>query len=396
MSLRILILHSRYRSYGGEDAVVEEEARALSAAGHEVHLEIDPGVLKTAPVDLARLALKTPYDRSREAWTRELLRKTKADLIHAHNFFPSLTPAVHTAAALEGVAVVQTLHNYRLICAAGHLTRDGKSCEKCVHGTNAWAIFHRCYHRSIVGSAAVAAMQWRANSLTWHRHVDRFIALTELARGQFIAAGLPADIICVKPNFVADHPAPALDVGARQGFVYAGRLSPEKGVDVLLGAWRHLPGVPLTILGEGPERATLERSASSDVCFLGHRTRDEVRRLVAGSRALVVPSVWNEGFPVVIAEAFATGTPVIASRIGALPQIVIDGLNGATFRAGDENHLAQTVTELNGSNDLRARLSAGARQAYERYYSPSTSIGMLGEIYEQAIVRRRSLRLPLR
>lgn len=385
--MKLLLLHNRYQQAGGEDKVVGMEADMLRAAGHEVHLELVSNDSIAGFAGKVRTLLATPYDAQRIGWMHELLDRTAAELVHIHNFFPLLTPAVHEAAVGRGVPVVQTLHNYRLICAAGTLMRDGVVCEKCLSGRSA-AILHRCYRGSVAGSAAVVAMQARAEREgTWERSVTRFIALTEFARSKFIEGGLPKDRLVVKPNFVRT-PARAA-AATRKGALFVGRLSAEKGAAVLMRAWQQVGGMPLSIIGEGPERAALEAMAPGNVRFLGQLSAERVAEEMGAAQMLLVPSLWYEGFPMTIVEAFAAGLPVVASDIGSLSEIVTEGELGRRFAPNDHVRLAAIVNELQVRPDLLARYGQSARAAYERLYTPERNLAMLEAIYRDAIGERR-------
>ena len=208
--MRLLIVHNSYQRAGGEDVAVAMEADMLRAAGHSVHLELVSNDSIVGFPSKVRTLLRTPYDPDRRAWMNDLIDRSGAELVHVHNFFPLLTPAVHETAARRGLAVVQTLHNFRLICAGAMLLRDGAVCEKCLTGTRLSGVVHRCYRGSLPGSIAVTAMQARAEREgTWQHSVHRFIALTEFARSKFIAGGLPADRIAVKPNAITGGAPPA-------------------------------------------------------------------------------------------------------------------------------------------------------------------------------------------
>lgn len=388
--MKVLILHNAYREPGGEDAVVAAERRLLTEAGHDVHLAtVSNEAIRTGRQKLSTL-VRAPCDPARRDWTAALVSRTGAEIVHVHNFFPLLTPAVHAAAAQAGCAVVQTLHNYRLLCAGGTFLRDGEPCEKCLGGTRLWGVAHRCYRGSLPGSAAVAAMQWRAERMrTWQRDVHGFIALSAFARAKFIEGGLPADRISVKPNVAPENPAVA--AAARRGVLFVGRLSREKGVAVLLEAARALPRTAVTIIGDGPDRAALEAMAPPNVRFAGRQPPEQVAAAMAAAACLVVPSLWYEGFPMVVAEAFAAGLPVVASDIGALAEIVGDGRHGLLFRAGDPADLSGKLSAALSSGVL-PRLGERAGRTYRERLSPEANLRQLVLIYERAIERSRRVR----
>jgi len=383
--MRILIIHNKYQLAGGEDAAVAAEVAALASAGHDIHLElISNDDIVTAGAKL-KVFMTSPYDSARSEWASHLVDRFRPEVVHVHNFFPKVTPAVHERVAERGIAVVQTLHNYRLICAGALLLREGIVCEKCVVGSHAWGVIHRCYRGSLAGSLAVTRMQHRAKRREiWTKSVHRFIALTEFARQKFVAGGLPAARIEVKPNLVSQVPQNILHP-SRHGALFVGRLASEKGVDVLMQAWARVPSIHLTILGDGPERSRLEKSAPRNVTFAGQVNQASVQTYMRSALFLIVPSICYEGFPMTIVEAFSVGLPVIASQIGSLAEIVEDGVNGLHFTPGDSEALASAARDLENDRALLLLLQDGASNSFQERYLPSKNIRKLEEIYQAAI-----------
>jgi glycosyltransferase involved in cell wall biosynthesis len=384
--LRVLLVHNRYQQYGGEDTVVEAEAQLLRDAGHDVDLLIcDNDGIQGFRSKLTAAALTTynPYTR---AMVRERLQSERPDIVHVHNLFPQLTPSIFDACIEEGVPSVMTLHNYRIACSNALLFRDGAPCEDCLHGTPYNAVLHGCYRSSRIGSAVVATMiAYHRRAGTWQTKVSRFIALTEFARGKLIAAGLPADKIRIKPNFVQDPMNGGVpSAGSGQHALYVGRLSIEKGVKTLLAAWADID-IPLRIVGDGPLRDELERAAPPNVIFLGHQDRADVFREIAGAMFLLVPSIWYEGFPMTVVEAMAMGKPIIASAIGGLQEIVTDGQEGLHFRAGSEADLQRAVQQILTSPMALEEMGSRARIRYLNGLSPSSNAQVLNDIYAEML-----------
>jgi glycosyltransferase involved in cell wall biosynthesis len=384
---RVLVLHNHYQQAGGEDSVFASEVALLRTAGCDVEtLEVSNDNIRNASGQAAA-ALGVVYNPHGRKIVAAALKRVRPDVLHVHNFFPQISPAVFDACAEAQVPAVWTLHNFRVTCANGLLFRDGHPCEDCVGRAPLPAIAHRCYRGSAIGSAAVAAMiaYHRARG-TWQTKVARFIALTEFSRAIAVRAGLPAARIAVKPNFLPDPRqgiGPAK--GGRIGAVYVGRLSPEKGVASMTEAWGTLPGIPLTILGDGPDRASLERAAPPNVRFLGFQERDTVLRAVAGARALILPSTCYENFPMTVVEAMALGTPVIASRIGALQSIVSDGRDGLHFAPGDAADLARIVRAAFADPTRLDRLGEAARETWRTTMSPEINLAQLLAIYRDTM-----------
>jgi glycosyltransferase involved in cell wall biosynthesis len=373
--VRILVAHSRYRSgpASGENAVVADEARVLQEAGHEVHV-FEASVSGT--FDALRAAPGAIWDPGRAAALRRLIRRYRPDVVHVHNLFPALSPAVIRAAAAEGVPVVMTLHNFRLMCLPATFLRDGRVCEDCA-GRLPWpGVVHGCYRRSRAQSAVLATSLVLHRWLGTFERVSRFIAVSGFVRDKYVAAGFEPWRIVVKPNFA--WPGPRRE-GPGRYFLFVGRLSPEKGVATLLSAWRQDLG-RLLVVGDGPEAPGLRRLAPGGVEFRGAVAREEARRLVAQARAVLVPSIWYEAFPRVVVEAYAAGVPVVAGRIGALPEVVEDGVTGLLAEPGDPASWAAAVGRLI-DDGVSERLGEGAYRAWATRYTPEANLRRLEGIY---------------
>ncbi|MFG5117995.1 glycosyltransferase [Methylorubrum sp. POS3] len=391
MSARILIVHNQYQIRGGEDAVVEREAAALARAGCAVETLIFSNDDIQGPVDRLRAAVEAPHARRGIRRVVEAVRRFRPDVVHAHNTFPLVSPGMHAAVRAEGVATVQTLHNFRLTCAGAMLMRDGQPCETCVTGSPYAAVRHRCYRGSRLGSLAVARMIDRHRRIgTWTRDVDAFVALTPFARGRFVAAGLPSERIVVKPNGLPD-PGPPSEI-ARDRILFAGRLSREKGVEILKDAAARL-GRTIDVAGEGPLRGTLD--GAPNLALLGSLPGAEIQARMARAAALVVPSLWYEGLPMVVAEAYAAGTPVIASRIGALADLIEDGVTGLLVTPGDPVDLARAMDRILADPSAARRMGLAARAAYLRDWTEEATTASLLAIYRRACTARAALPLPL-
>lgn len=391
-NLRILLLHNRYQLEGGEDAVVAAEHALLSERGHPTELllfdnrEIAPG---QGVVGRLGLAARTVWSPPGYQQVRAAIRRFRPDVLHCHNTFPLASPSVYYAARRERVPVVQTLHNYRLICPGGLLSREGRPCEDCVgKAFAAPAIEHRCYRDSRAATATVASMLGVHRAAgTWGSAVAIYLVLSEFARDRFVAGGLPASKIRVKPNFVHPSSQP-LPAGKREPFVlFVGRLSPEKGIGVMLSAWRSgRIELPLWVVGDGPMApAVLDATRDCAVRALGRKSPEEVRALMRRATALVSPSLSYEPLPLVALEAFESGLPVIASRPGGVPELAGVDAPGVMFAAGDPGDLATQAIALLGDPARRERAGLAARAAYEARYTPEANYAALLRIYEEAV-----------
>ncbi|PWF40439.1 glycosyltransferase family 4 protein [Massilia glaciei] len=381
--MRILIVHNAYQHKGGEDSVVEAEIALLRARGHALALFTRHNDA-IGSMSKARLAAQTIWSgRSADDFAR-CLRSFRPDVVHVHNVFPLISPSIYWVARRHKLALVQTLHNFRLLCPQAMLLREGRVCEDCV-GAAPWrAVVHACYRDSRAQSAVVALMLG-AHRLagTWRNKVTRYIALNDFGRDKFIEGGFPAARIVVKPHFV-DLPAPPAPAPERAGFLFAGRLSPEKGLAVLAAA-AAASGAVVRVAGAGPAAALVD--AQANLLPMGHLEPDALRHHMRGALALLVPSICNETFGLVIIEAFACGLPVIASRIGGFPDLVREGETGLLFAPGDSAGLARAMDWAARHPAAMARMGERARLCYEARYGPEQNYAALMAIYACAIAQ---------
>jgi len=383
--MRILSVHNKYQIRGGEDESRESEERLLRDRGHQVEVYEESND-HLAAIGAAQVAIKTVWSSEAYEIVRQRLKTTKHDLIHVQNFFPLISPSVYYAARAEGVPVVQTLRNYRLLCPNALFFRDGQVCEDCLGKPVPYpGVLHGCYRESRIASGGVTTMITVHRALnTWNEMVDTYIALTEFARQKFIQGGLPAEKIVVKPNFVSPDPG----VGAGRGgyALYVGRLSVEKGLDTLLAAWEQLENpIPLKIVGEGPlaDRVIEATKRMPQVEWLGRKPMPEVHALMGEAMFLIFPSKWYETFGRVAVEAFAKGTPVIAANIGAIAEVVDAGRTGLHYQPGDAADLAAKVEWALANPAELAQMRLAARAEFEAKYTAEKNYNQLIEIYQQ-------------
>jgi glycosyltransferase involved in cell wall biosynthesis len=386
----VLAIHNYYQQPGGEDQAFAAETRLLEAHGDEVirYTTHNDRVGLLGPLDLAK---KTIWNAETYLDLRSIIRDQHPDVMHAHNTFPLISPAAYAAAREGGVPVVQTLHNFRLVCANGLLFRNGRICEDCIGKTILWpAVLHKCYRGSAAASAVVATMlHYHRARGTWHHDVDVFVALTDFARRKLIEGGLPAAKIVVKPNFV-DWGADAQPVNqeAESDYIlFVGRLSAEKGIRTLIAAWNALPAPPpLRIVGDGPLRDEVLRAAATNplVRWLGYQPAPKIQQLLRGARALVFPSEWHEMFPLVLIEAMSVGVPVIGSRVGAVESVIEDGKTGLLFTVADPEVLAKKVCWAWEHQGAMASMGENARAVYLERYTGAVNYQLLREVYARA------------
>jgi glycosyltransferase involved in cell wall biosynthesis len=386
--MRVLLVHCHYQIRSGEDQVYAAEKDMLRAVGVD---------LDTFEDDNARIkeqgAFKTAFDTvwSRDAYKAisERLRAKRYDVVHIHNFFPLMSPAIHHAARHAGAAVVQTLHNFRLFCLNGIFFRDGRICEDCVGRPMLLpGIAHGCYRGSRAGSATVATMLQTHRLLgTWDRQVDIFITLYESWRQKLITCGLDGDKIVAKHNFLKD---PGLGEGGGDYALFAGRLTVDKGVPHLLEAWQRLgKRIPLKILGDGPLKAEVAAAAerTEGLEYLGTRPYGDFMELLSRARFAISASIWFEA-PRVVMEAAAFGVPMIVSAVGPSADLVHDKQTGLHFEPGNVEDLVKTVTWWLDHPEVHEPMKARARQEYEAMFTPEANAERLLKIYDQAIQRR--------
>jgi glycosyltransferase involved in cell wall biosynthesis len=394
--MKILLVHNAYQEPGGEDVVFAQERQMLERAGHRVavYCRSNDEIKKLSTLGRVTLVKNSISSSDTQREFARLLDQETPDLVHVHNVFYMISPVVYGVCRERGIPVVQTLHNFRQLCPAATFYRDGKVCEECSeHGL--WrGVYHGCYRNSRPATAAVALMlAWHRRAGTWDGLVDRYIALSEFSRDKIVAAGIPADKVVVKPNFVESDPGEREQAGEHALFV--GRLAPEKGVSTLLQAWELLAQpYPLQIIGDGPEREKLEAQARqrglSSIKFRGRLSREETITAIKAAQFLIVPSVWYEMFPMVIAEAFACGDPVLCSRLGALQDTVADNRTGLHFTAGDATDLARKVEWAFKHPEELAVMGREARREYETLYTSQRNYLLLMEIYERVLRERRA------
>lgn len=382
---KVLLVHNAYQARGGEDVVIENEGELLRRNGCEVGLATVSNEAIEGPWQKLKTAWTLPYSSSAREWLAGEITVFRPDIVHFHNTFPLLTPAVYDACVVAGVAAVQTLHNYRTVCGNALLMREARPCEDCIGGSPYQAVVHRCYRNSRFASLAMArSIAYHRARNTWRAKVDRFIALTEFARSRFVAGGLPADKIVIKPNFVPDRRPEGVVDKDRKGALFVGRLVAEKGIETMVKAWSSVD-LPLRIIGDGPMLPWLEQNAPANMTVLGRRAPDEVAAEMARATFLLMPSEWYEGFPLTLIEAYCQGLPVICSRLGAMEELVSDGVTGLHFISGDACDLAAKATWAHTNWDAMVQMSRNARNAYKRFYTPDTNYPQLMAIYEQAV-----------
>lgn len=377
--MRILIIHNSYQIRGGEDAVVQSEFDLLVNGGHEVELLILDNDSINCLVDKISVSLQVLYSFKSRKRISECVERFKPAIIHVHNFFPLITPSVYDVAIEYHIPIVQTLHNFRILCPNGLFLRDGNVCEKCIGGQFYHSVIYKCYRGSLPGSLAVATFDYFHRSKnTWNSKVNAFIALSEFSRSKFIEGGINSDLIHVKPNFVESV---AYDQTSERRYgLYVGRLSEEKGVRVLFESVKDL-SFPIKIVGEGPLLSKLP----DGVEYLGKKSQEEVAKLMQSALFLVVPSICYENFPRTIVEAFSNRLAVITANHGSMKEIVTNGETGLLFEAGSAADLREKIDTAISNPELLISMGNKCLSTYNEKYSPIINLNQLVGIYKSLI-----------
>ncbi|MFF0340472.1 glycosyltransferase [Kribbella sp. NPDC004875] len=392
--MKILMVHNRYRSTApsGENRVVDQESAALAAAGHSVrHFERHSDDIEDWPaLKKATLPARVVWSRAaRHDLARDLFRH-RPDVVHIHNTFPLLSPSVLYACRLAGVPAVVTLHNYKLLCASGDFFRDGNVCHSCAGGNPASGVLHRCYRGSALATGTTV-LNTRGHRGSWRDLVSAYIFISDSQRRLMAGMDFDPERTFVKYNLVPyDGPVG----GPRQRQVtYVGRLDAAKGAPLLMKGWdayRAAAGddaLRLVIAGGGPmlEQVKAWAAARPSVELRGLMSKPEVFQLIAGSRAVVLPSEWEETFGLVVVEAMAVGVPPLASGHGSFPELITDGVDGALFEPGDPDNMAKLLLDVDASPERYAELGRQARTTYENHHRTDQNVERLLDIYRFAI-----------
>jgi glycosyltransferase involved in cell wall biosynthesis len=385
--MRILYAHSFYRIAGGEDRHVREQVELVSRA-HDVELI---AASNTDLPDTTRTAIRMMYSRRKKQEILETIDRFSPEVLHIHNAYPSLGPSVILAAYERGIPIVMTVHNMRLRCPNGLMFTQRSLCRRCEAGMYANAVIHRCLPTTKQASAYAGALWIHRFIMRLEDRVARFIAPSDFIRERLIDWKIAPDRVEMIRNFTHATQTSTAGSGGTYG-MFVGRLSVEKGVDVLLGALHRAGDPPFRIVGDGPARSALERMAHDlklkNTAFMGWRTPGALANLLDGARYVALPSVWEENAPLVALEALATGRPLIVSDVGGLPELVESG-SGVVAGRGDSDDLADKIQLLVDNDDACARASHRATAFAHRWLRPEQHLGNLESLYTDVIDGRR-------
>jgi len=428
--MKVLLIHNFYKSIApsGEDIVFRKESELLKKSGVKVvsYQKNNDNIMSI--LDMIRAGINILWSRRSYKEISELIDREKPDLAHFHNIWYLISASAYKACKDKGIPIIQTFHNFRVICINGLLYRSGRICEKCLEHENIEglpfktdknklrilvnSLRYGCYRESRLHSLPLALanyISWRLG--IWNRYVDAYICLTEFARQKFIRAGLPAHKIHLKPNFLDNNLNP--HYFHRNYAVFLGRITPEKGVNVLIDAMKLIRlqvqqtdgrrpqqikasqatvnkdmGFSLKIIGDGQLRATYEEETKKiglAISFEGKMNFDKYVEILKNAMFVVLPSLCYEGFPMVICEAYACGKPIIASRIGALPELILDKETGLLFQPNSARDLAQKIAWMIDNDSECIRMGKRARIEFEEKYYEKKNADKLIKIYHNVL-----------
>ena len=390
--MKILVVHNRYHLRGGEEGVYEAEVAMLRLNGHEVEVYEDRSDKIVSFLDKVVAGINQIFSIRSYLAVKRKIGQFQPDIVHVHNFFPLISPSVFYACKRAGVPVVQTLHNFRPICPTGLLLFNGQIEERSIVGSPFWAVRHAAYRNSKIGTALLALSIYIHRRIgTWRREVDQFIALTDFQCEKYVSAGWPREKFSVKPNFVDPPLAELPDTkNLTKGYcIYIGRVSEEKGVRDLVEAWREID-YPLKIVGDGPLAEVLKSEENPRIEWLGHRSKEDVYRLIKSADLAIMASRWYEGFPLVLLESFACSTPALVPRIGGLPDIVLEGKTGFLFEPNNIHDLRLRLKEAIRDRAGLAQLGRNARQHYLDHFTQEQNYKSLLAIYSRVLLQASS------
>ena len=384
--MKILMAHNTHLIPGGEDETFVQEKKLLQQHGHHVIPFIcENKIIEHIP--LWKVSLRTLWSFEDYWKVRYIIRDKKPNILHVQNTFPLISPSIFYAAHHENVPTVMSLHNYRLYCLNAYFFRNGRACEDCItQAIPLSGIRYRCYRQSLAGSLVTAGLITLHRILrTYQKQVDAFIALTEFSQQKFAENGIPIEKIHIKPNFTG---LPNIHNGNREAFfLYVGRLSPEKGISVLLDAWKHIDkNIQLKIAGSGLLENLVQESVNkhSNIEYLGHQPIQEIYKLLSRTQALIFPSLWYEGMPRTIVEAFSQGTPVIASKLGAMATMIQNEVTGLHFEPGNSLSLVNSIHWFLNHSHCIESMRQSTLQDFQEKYTATQNYNQLMEIYDAA------------
>jgi len=379
--MKILQIHNFYLQRGGEDVVYEAEKQLLESHGHTVvrYERNNKEIEQFSLIEKSFLLWRTTWQKRSYFEVKDIIINEKPDICHVHNIMPLISPSVYYACKEMRIPIVQTLHNYRLLCANAYLFRNGKICEECMGKSLYRSVKYGCYRDSRVQTLALARMvEKHKKKRTWNNVVNAYIVLTTFAKEKFIQGGLDERKIFIKPNFLFDDPG--FSNTDNDYFFFAGRLDETKGIKLLNTIAQKLPNIKLRVAGDGN---FIKSKIDSRIRYLGRLSKEKVLDELKNSKALIFPSIWYEGMPMTVIEAFATGKPVIASKIGSLSEMISDRKTGLLFEPGNEKDLMRMIKWMVNNPHEVKMMGGRARREFELKYTAEKNYNILINIYNK-------------
>jgi len=388
--MKILLIHNTYQHKGGEDSVLKNEYQLLKENNSVEKLLFNNDNIKSS-FDKLKIGFNSIYNDSSAKIVEKKIKEFSPDIIHVHNFFPIASPSIFYVANRLNIPIVMTIHNYRLICPNALLFKNNEICEKCINKSFAIdGVLNGCYRESRVQTFALALMSYiHKKRKTWNTKIDKYIALTNFAKNKILNSSLNLDDnkIVIKPNFVEDN---GFDYDKEEYFLFVGRLSIEKGIKLLLKSFEE-NHKKLIIIGSGPLEAVVKESSqkNSNIKYVGYQNKEFIINKLKKAKALIFTSIWYEGMPMTILEAFSVGTPIIAPNIGGPNEIVKNHINGLIYESNNLNSLSSKIEILASENKLHKQLCVGARKSYEEGYTVAKNYKLLMDIYKGVINEKK-------
>lgn len=380
---RILIVHNYYQVPGGEDSVVANEKKMLEDHGHKVFLYTrhNDEIKKMGVIEKILFPFQSIYSFKTKREIRSIIKKYSIDIVHVHNTLPLISPSVYSAAKSEGVRVIQTIHNFRLLCPAATFVRNDTICEDCIDKGLLSAIKGRCYRNSFAQTFISVAILKFNRIIGSYKKVDKYITLSDFNKDK-LSKVIDKNKIVVKPNFVEMNECIKKEVNQRRYYLFLGRIDKLKGINKLVESWKNVDGEELVIVGTGPEEEHLKKYIEDNhidnVHFLGYKKKEEAMNILSYAKALIVPSQWYEGLPMTIIEAFSLAVPVICSDIGNIKELGKDSLGVLDYKDNSKWH--NLINNIS-SEDLVCA-SYKANNMYEKKYSIENNYRKLLDIYK--------------
>ena len=396
--MKILFCHNFYQQAGGEDVAVANEMAMLEQHGHEVKLfSVSNNSIKTFWHKLF-VSFRLTYSKKYKNKLKNVIADFTPDIVHVHNFFPLLTPSIFDACVEMNVPVVHTLHNYRLICPSATLFVNGACNEESIE-KNAYAMVkYKAYKNSFLGTFILArAIEKTKKNKLWSIQIDQFITPSQSVKNTYIKGGFLSEKITVKANFIQPlqiSPLPSIQPPLQEEkneeyAIFLGRLVEEKGIIMLLNSWRETD-IELRIYGGGSLEKTCKTAQRKNIKYCGEVPREEALQALKYAKFLIMPAQWHEPFGLVVIEALSLGIPVIAAKMGAMPELIAHGYNGLIFEHDDISDFHQQIDQMKNRPKL-TEMKKNALNSFDKQYTATMNYPLLIDIYNKCLVRRNNL-----